>query len=139
MILFVWVIFAIACGCIEAIFFHVADYGKLKEFNHLHSDIHIHLTLFRMVVFVLMCHSYIPREVLFMVLPCVLCFPLWHDGFYYIMRNRLNRKIYHRGFFSSPSINTTAMIQLSFKARVICFVIGLAAYIYLYHFSNHGS
>ena len=139
MMLFVWILFAIACGYIEAIFFHFADYGKLKEFNHRHRDVHFHLTLFRMFAFMLMCHSYIPREILFMAIPCVLCFPLWHDGTYYMMRNRLNKGIYHQRFFSSPSINTTAKIQLSFKARMICFVIGLATYIYLYHYSTHGS
>lgn len=119
-----WQVFALLMGYMEAIFFHVADYGKLKEFNRLYSDIHIHLTLIRYVVFVCMFIDLNTIDMIVLMPIAAITFPFFHDGVYYAIRNKLLNSIYTKGFFDSPSVGSTAKTKLSFRQRTILFIIG---------------
>lgn len=50
-------------------------------------------------------------------------FPFFHDGFYYIMRNKLNPSIYPYKFFDH-STTSTAKFEFTFFIRVVLFIVG---------------
>lgn len=121
----VWQIFAACMGYMEGIFFHLADYFRLREFNKAHKDIHIHLTIVRFMMFVCMFSGLGMRNMLFFTPIAAMTFPLFHDGVYYAIRNKLYSKVYPKRFFDSPSPTSTAKTSLTFKERAILFLSGL--------------
>lgn len=57
-----------------------------------------------------------------------LIFPFFHDGCYYLMRNKLDSNTYKKGFVDN-STTSTALIELSFKERLLMFIGGTIIYV----------
>jgi hypothetical protein len=111
-------------GIIEAILFHLVDWNRLKEFNG-RRDIHQVFSFVRVLAYFTIWG--IDGESLMFVIPCILMFPFIHDGVYYQVRYFYNSGIYKKGFFSDPSKTGTAITSMSFKNRLISFLLGLGA------------
>lgn len=125
-----WIFLSASFGFIEAIFFHTADYYKLKDFNRKYSDIHVFFTLQRAITYISLFSDI--RHVILLAIPCIMIFPFIHDGVYYDMRNNLDENIYKRGFFDEPSITSTARTRLSFKQRTWLAIGGLIIFSFIY-------
>jgi len=125
-----WIFISASFGFIEAIMFHVADYNKLKKFNKQYNDIHVFFTLQRIMIYIAMFTSF--RHMVLLAIPCMMVFPFFHDGVYYMMRNKLLPIIYERGFFDSPSISNTAKTSMPFYQRALVAIIGVMIFVFIY-------
>lgn len=65
-------------------------------------------------------------------------FPFFHNGFYYLGRNKINNKVYPNGFWSEPSKSSSAKINFSKIVRIALFIFSFLVII-PYLFSNANS
>jgi len=92
-------------------------------------DVHIGLNIFRLLVAISLAYSCACRDtqIISMVLmgSCgILIFPFIHDGFYYMIRNKIDGSYTEEGFFSK-SKDTTAKFSIGAVGRTIMFVTSL--------------
>lgn len=106
-------------GIREGFYYHAQP--DTRSFN-LHYLFVIQRALFGLLIL------YISRDWVFCV-GLVLIFSLFHNGFYFITRNKLNPEIYKKGFFSN-STTSTAFFEFSFPVRLILAVLGIAAILF---------
>lgn len=119
-----WILFVITISIVEAFMFHSQLLHKTS------IDIHIPLTINRIVVFIGIFNSFPIFEIIQYLFLCVLTFPLLHDGIYYKTRNLLNSKIYNKGFFDQ-STTTTAKFSFNFTKRLMLAILGGLIFILL--------
>lgn len=68
-------------------------------------------------------------EMLVLVVSSILVFPFYHNGFYYLSRNKIDPRVYEKGFWDEPSKTSTSKINFSLKQRVILFVAGIIIFV----------
>ena len=128
-IMSIWLMFASACGIVEAFFFHKKK-RKVKVFGR---DIHEHFTLIRgFASFPLFFVIYVQAgvlEAMLMEVLFVLVFPFFHDGFYYTTRELLRKGTYP-SYWIDQSTTTSAKFSFSFTIRVILLIAALLMFPY---------
>lgn len=102
--------------------FHVAYASKVKTFNYFHGDVHRHLVFVRFLLFV--WGFGLGYNALIHLIPCVLIFPLWHDGVYYVSRSYFVGGRINLARFAFQSKETTAVHSYDFPVRALLFFIG---------------
>lgn len=114
------ILWAMSLGHIEARADHITNkYDKPK---------HIYYSVSRFMVIMMML---LLSQSLIFILSIILVFPFFHDGMYYISRNKLaKKKIYNKGWFSN---GTTALFDKLFPstAKIIFAIIGIVIQILL--------
>lgn len=124
-----WMIAAILFGVVEAVMFHQCRPGQLIPKRTFWEDEHVWLTIARFFVFLEIFSEYKNIYSLFIIfLPAMLVFPFLHDGFYYVMRNKLDRRVYPFKF-TSQSNSTDATLSFDFYTRTIMFIVGIILFI----------
>lgn len=88
-------------------------------------DIHRLFVGERICVFLIMCSGICLEKVeIFTLLPaCVLSFPFYHDGFYYIGRHYTDVEEYN---FASESKSSTAVLEFNFPMRCLLKIISVS-------------
>ena len=102
-----------------------------KLFVYLRSCFWTLSTLFAFVVIKYVFNADIENSIIYsglILLSEFLIFPFFHDGFYYLERNRLDKTTYPKRFLDS-STTSTALMELSFMERLMVFVGGTILYI----------
>lgn len=119
------ILYTLACcalGYFEAILFHVAKKDKLDWFNIEHGDIHKHFVAVRIVIFI-WCYGFSYSAIIHL-LPCLLMFPMWHDGTYYIVRHYFVFGRISIEKFADQSKTTTAKNSYPFWIRFSMWLAG---------------
>lgn len=119
------VIFYIVTAIMEGFFFHTCTKANLR-FKYPHQF----LVTMRMCYWLLLYLVTINIE---HTLGLIFIFSFIHDGIYYVVRHKLNNKIYLKGFFDE-STTSTAILEFNFILRSILFIVGIA--LLLYSFIN---
>lgn len=115
----IWIIISITFGVLEGFLFHYKRISKI--FN---IDIHVYFNLVRLLIFIPL--MMLVQEKIIFSLICMMVFPFFHDGFYYVTRKILSRgKTYPKGFMDK-STTTTAKFSISFFWRLILFIFGIS-------------
>lgn len=123
-----WVLFAAMAGIMEAGIFSHGGGVTPWPFN-----IHVFLTLPRIVVFVAFVLFYAKGEISFWrvvlyILSFILVFPFVHDGCYYQARHFIDYPPYH---FFSQSTETNAVLSFNAINRTLAFIGGIACFYYV--------
>lgn len=125
----VWFLFASLDGFIQAYYYDL--YPSVKH----HRNMHPFFTIVRaivaghMVYNVLMISpvdtwypNWIPSALYGLAL--IMTFSFFHNGFYYLTRNKLQPSLYPKGFMDK-STTSTALIDLGFKLRTSYLIVGI--------------
>lgn len=123
-ILATWIIYSCLEGFREAYYFHNTNVS-LHSYKH---DLHPFFALQRFCALFMLLALNMSIHTFILCGALMLIFPFFHDGFYYIVRHRLDKDIYSKGFFDD-SYTSVAKIELNFYSRVILFLIGIAIFI----------
>lgn len=110
-----WIYYSYLEGRREAFY-----YDALTSSRARHPNLHLLFALQRMVVlvFCLSITDYMYATGL------VFIFPFFHDGVYYVERNKLNPNIYLKGFWDD-STTSTAFFEIGIALRVLMLIFGL--------------
>jgi len=133
LIYFIWIGYACQEGYNEAIY-----WSKLINNNGTPSNEHLKWTIWRSITLILGFISTfsilsIWLSLLF-ALSLILIFPFWHDGFYYLKRNKLDN-CYPKGFrdFSKTSTSWLDKLKLTiFPLRVFYLILSLIMLLYIF-------
>lgn len=114
---FFFLLFALMDGKADG--FHFDRPASLRQ--TFFRDVHVWFTWRRVAVggLLLLCTG------MLMTLALSLTFPWCHDGKYYEQRHELDPSVYPKGFFSEPSVTSTAIFDLSLRIRGWMAIIGL--------------
>lgn len=115
-------------GACEAYYFHC--WSQTEDRPGRTND-HTVLTLLRIffalpVVFIMLRETHSFCITILFCLFLVLSFPLLHDGYYFITRNKLKPGTYQFGW--KHYVNSRAFIDLTYRERVIAMVIAAITY-----------
>lgn len=116
LVLGIWSVFACVCGELEAITFH-KDHTLAIRFKYIHHFFTLIRALMAGVIILVFNVDF------WVIVPFVLVFPYFHDGTYYVVRNKLNPRIYKRGWRSS-SAETTAIFSFRYDIRLYLCLVG---------------
>jgi len=118
-----WTVVAIILGEQEAILFHLRP-----DLGFKYKHIHVLFTVIRGVIVTTLIYglkcSYL------MLIPATLTFPFYHDGAYYVVRNKLNPTIYKLRW-KAQSHGTTAIFSFTYSTRLYLLLIGYMATIWI--------
>ncbi len=117
LVFIIWQAYAILEGIREGYYFHFKNTNKDVKVYELHPLFSVQRALF--CIAVLVC-----TQDIWLAVSLPFLFSFWHDGAYYIQRNKLDPHIYPLKF-TDYSTTSTAKIELNFEKRVWLFVIGL--------------
>jgi len=121
--------YSIIEGKREAYYYHNSNLlqGKgVKE--NIHSLFFIQRAIFTTSL-LFICNN--PKSALTMLVSFILIFSYFHNGMYYLTRNKLDKDIYTKKW-SDESTSSTAKIEINYKQRTISLIIGLLLYSLLY-------
>lgn len=122
-----WLIYAALEGVKEGYLYNYRDENDLAY----GKDLHPLFTFQRVAVIAIAAIPLlIPGKWYFAPIALVglaLVFPLVHDGYYYLTRNKIDETIYPQGFFTDRS-TSTAKISLSRIQRIYAAMAGCIAY-----------
>jgi hypothetical protein len=121
------ILFFIVIGMLEGIMWHdCVNIISVRQAKLLH----IPLVAIRVMWFVLA--YYILDNDVASITNLILCYPFWHLGIMYWMRNKLNPSIYKHGFFDVASPTSTSILDrllpLTFGLRLTLFIFGSIFY-----------
>jgi len=125
----VWFLFASLDGFVQAYYYDL--YPITKQ----HRNLHPFFNLVRAIPAGLMCYEVLmisPEEGWTFVwvpaalygLALIMTFSFFHNGFYYVTRNKLQPSLYPKGF-KDKSTSSTALMDLGFKLRTSLMIIGI--------------
>lgn len=120
----VWVIFSLFSGWFEAYYYN----AKVRSNIDLKIDEHIIWNGIRFFVWLPLVMIDWKTSLLL-----VGVFPFIHDGKYYAMRRKLQAGVYVKGFWSNPSSESTAIVDLSIWSRSSLFLISSYLIIHFNH------
>lgn len=119
----IWIIVALILGEQEAILFHLRP-----DLGFKYKYIHYYFTVIRAAIgFALI---YFIECTWLMVVPSVVVFPIFHDGAYYVVRNKLNPTIYKLKW-KAQSTSTTAIFSFKYDARLYWVLVGGMATVWI--------
>ena len=124
------ILYLLACatlGYMEAILFDVCNFSYVNAFNKLYGDIHRHFVAVRIILY--LWAFKVSYDALLYLLPCVLMFPLVHDGVYYVARHYFITGRISVAPFTFQSTTTTAKMSYPFWIRCLMFVAGMVGWI----------
>jgi hypothetical protein len=122
-----WIFAAMLFGIVEAAMFHQCR-GRNDKPATGWEDEHIWLTIARLFVFLEIFG--VQATIVFNLIAAMLTFPFIHDGFYYVMRNNLDRRLYPARF-KAQSTTTDAKFSFEYTTRTILFIGGILIFIVL--------
>lgn len=117
----IWMIFTYATTRVEAVLFHYRNEAKVRPL----LLEHFFLTIIRMCVLVALfeiAHNWILMVVF------ITTFSFFHDGWYYMFRNKITPGVYPRGFFDA-SDESTAWFEFTFLQRAGFALAGILSFI----------
>jgi hypothetical protein len=106
-----WIIYSLVEGIREGYYFD--SNPKLPKYN-IHALFSIHRLIVLMIAWQ---HWTVSVSFIFI-------FPFFHDGAYYFTRNILNKNIYKKGFWDSPSPTSTALLDFTLTERIFLLIAG---------------
>lgn len=121
-----WILYSCVEGCREGLYYDIAS----KEGNGI-KELHKMYTGQRALVVMSIMFLVARQDGLYSLIyffSFVLSFSFWHDGFYYITRNKLDSGIYKERF-KAESTTSTAKIELDYFTRMCMFVFGFVLFI----------
>lgn len=131
---FTWLVFPIIDGITEAYLWHYNSTDPMpKQINKI-----IHQGFFLSRILVWSAYSIVfyfasnnlAISILFS-LSIGLCFPFFHLGTMYHIRNELNFRIYPEGFMADPSNTSESQINLTWNTRIIMALFSLCLIAYV--------
>lgn len=108
-------LYASVDGTRDAFYYHLSGF-LYKKMPNIHWLYVIQRGLFAIILFFL--------TNFFVLIFFILSFSLFHNGFYYYTRNKLNDKVYPKRFIDT-STTSKAIIEFSFKERLLLFIFGI--------------
>lgn len=122
------VVIALLFGAIEAYMFH-----KDKKLGITYPYIHFFFTGVRFATYLSLV--WIANIHLVYLVPISLTFPYFHDGMYYVTRNKLNPKIYRKRW-KARSYDTSALLSFNYDGRTVLLIIGVCIHVWIYLYTN---
>jgi hypothetical protein len=119
-----WIFAALLFGIVEAAMFHQCRTRNDKPATGW-EDEHIWLTIARLFVFLEIFGF--NTFFVFNIIASMLVFPFIHDGFYYVMRNNLDKRLYPARF-KAQSVTTDAKFSFEYPTRSVMFILGLIVF-----------
>jgi hypothetical protein len=123
-ILATWIIYSCLEGLREAYYYHNTNIS-LHSYKH---DLHPFFSLQRFCALFMLLAISMDIHTFILCGSLALIFPFFHDGFYYIIRHKLDDNIYSKGFFDD-SYTSVAKIELNFYSRAALFFLGVTIFI----------
>lgn len=122
-----WILYSSLFGYCDAWYWYSANVGKysIKDFKF--KDLHPHYFVMRSIVgslFSLLIFQNNFFEWLGGVICLGMVFPFFHNGFYYLTRNKIDPTKYPKGFYDMSS-TSISKINFTFIARLILAILGL--------------
>jgi len=134
LIYLLWILYAIYEGKREALYFSFKMKAAVNLKQGLKTDEHITFSIQRSLVvgFALIAcfHDWLNLSIMFFALAA--CFPFFHDGMYYVTRQKLDR-LYKKGWFdqSTTSVAKSDKLKLFYPVqRTVLAVVSLGIVIY---------
>ena len=130
----IWCIYSSLFGISDAWYWYSANIAKYSTKNFVFKDLHKQFfwtrTIVATVFALLMCGS---NYILWfpIMVSLGLSFPFFHNGFYYVTRNKIDSNVYKKGFFDM-STTSIANINFTFFTRGFSFLIGLLGLFLIY-------
>lgn len=123
----IWILFCILDGLVDAFMFHKAY--KANDFDNkvFKIDIHKFLSARRLIVLGLILTNENTILQMIILLGClILIQPYIHNGVYYAVRNKLDKRVYKDSFFTTEkNDDSSALIDITnFRMRFGLFLIG---------------
>jgi hypothetical protein len=122
-----WIVYSSLFGYCDAYYWYSANVAKYCSKNFQFKDLHPYYFWKRSIVGFIF-GILMSNETYLKVLPITLClgmtFPLFHNGFYYLTRNKITPDVYKKGFFDMSS-TSIANVNFTFQIRFILFLVGL--------------
>lgn len=116
-----WIVFASIDGFVQA------HYYDLFPSEKKHRNLHPYFVIQRLIVLGLMAYemqfNFSVWETIIFTFALIFIFSFFHNGFYYLTRNKLNPAIYKKKFFDD-SDTSKAVFELGFGYRTAMAVIG---------------
>jgi len=128
-----WCFFSFYDGKIDAYYWYLKMNNKSNMVNYniekTTSNIHSFFTWRRLFVGAICFLNILSMSKcifisLFYCLCLVLCFSFWHNGSYYLQRNRIDLNTYKNRFFDD-SVTSTAIFEFNYKTRSNMFFAGI--------------
>lgn len=117
-----WIVFASIDGFVQA------HYYDLFPSEKKHRNLHPYFVIQRLIVLGLMAYevyfNFPIWETIIFTFALIFIFSFFHNGFYYLTRNKLNPEIYKKKFFDD-SDTSKAVFELGFGYRTAMAVIGI--------------
>lgn len=120
-----FVLYSCLEGFREGLYFHYKTGGNLIPVK---LNEHIEFAVQRGIVLFIIGYS----SNWIYAIGLALIFPFFHDGIYYLTRNKLNNTIYLKGFLDNPSNISTAVMDFNLITRSLMFIIGLVIIVIKY-------
>lgn len=130
-IFLLWIVYASYEGFREAYYYFNTMTSNKSNKKNLHPIFFLQRgMILTMIYFAL---NIVPNNLLnglMLIFILALVFPIFHDGFYYLIRHRLDYMVYQKGFWDD-STTSTAILEIKVNTRIFMFLIGLALMVLL--------
>jgi len=128
-----WIVYSSLFGYCDAYYWYGANVGKycLKEFKF--KDLHPHFFWMRSIVGSVTAFGMANVNFLNWFLITIflgMIFPFFHNGFYYLTRNKIDSSVYQLGF-RDMSKTSIANVNFTFPIRTSLMILGIVGLIVL--------
>ena len=131
-----WVVYSMLEGLREGFYWHF----KANTKRDCEFEIHPIFSMQRGIVLVLMgllLFTSIGWYSIPTVLSMMLMFSFFHNGTYYVTRNKLDERVYQLGWTSQSTTSTAKLTKLmNYRNRTIFMIVGILAEVFMYLFTN---
>ena len=124
-----WIAYALLEGRREAYYFHYANRSGKSMQHELHPLFFLQRMLVSLIIFIILPL----KKAIVMLLVFALVFSWFHNGMYYFTRNRLDEKVYKKGW-TDNSISSTAKLDFDFYSRTTQLFLGILLWEVLFCF-----
>jgi hypothetical protein len=129
-----WILFAVYEGKREAFYFSFKMKSSLTQQKSYKMDEHGMFTIQRLFVASIACIACYNNWVncIFILLSFMACFPFFHDGMYYVTRQKLDG-IYKKGWFDQSTTSTAKSDKFHLFdpiPRTVLFVLSVGTMVY---------
>lgn len=122
----VWIIYALIEGFREGFYWHFKSTSKQVYEFEIHPIFAAQRGIVLLLILGCLLFMVSPANAYLNLLSNALIFSFFHNGTYYLTRNKLDPKVYPTGWMSQSTTSTAKLTKVfTYRNRTICAIVGI--------------